>query len=107
MDESCWCGDELGIASVGVPAGVAGFGAQVLLPAHTESAVPAGVSKPRDTDAVPDADALADTRPQGDHLAHHFVPRGDVAPVHGQIAFGDVQVRAADPTGANGDQQLT
>ena len=61
--ERRWDGGEFGVSAVGVPAGVARFGAEVLLAADAEFAVPTGVPQPRDADAVTDRELVARVGP--------------------------------------------
>ena len=104
--ESGWDGGEFGVAAVGVPAGVAGLGTEILLPAHTELALPAGMPQPRDTDTIADLELAAGARALRDDLANDLVSGRDGGPVHRQVAFGDVQVGAAHAAGVHGDKQL-
>src|SRR6476660_171000 len=56
MGESRRDSSEFGVSAVGVPTGVAGFGAEVLMSADAELALPAGVPQPRDADTVTDCE---------------------------------------------------
>ncbi len=98
-------GGVLRVAAVGVPAGVAGGGAEVLVAAPAEAAGAVGGAEPGDAHPVTDGVAVH-VRPGGGDHADHLVPRGDVRPVHGQVALGDVQVGAADPAGADVHQEF-
>src|SRR5215217_4382542 len=97
VSECRWHSGEFGIATVGVPAGVAGFRAKILLPADAEFAMPASVPQPRDADAIADRELLARVRAHCCHFSDHLVARDYVRPVHREITLGDVQIRAAHP----------
>jgi hypothetical protein len=107
MRESRWNGGKFGIAAVGVPSGVPGLRAEVLLAAHAELAVPARVPQPCDAYAITDGEVLTGVRPGRHHLGDDLVAGDHVGPVHGQIAFGDMQIRPADAACAHRDQDLT
>ena len=62
--------------------------------------------QPCDSHDVTDVDVAAGPRSNGYYLAHHFVAGSHVWKVHRQVAFGDVQVRAAHSAGPNGDEHL-
>ena len=104
--ESGWDRGEFGVAAVGVPAGVARLRAEILLAAHTELALPAGMAQPGDADTIADLEIAAGVRAHRDDLANDFVSGHDGGPVHRQVAFGDVQVGAAHAAGVHGDKEL-
>ena len=60
--ECGWNSGELGVAAVGVPAGVPRFCAEILLPADAEFAVPTG-GQPRDADTITYREVVAGVRP--------------------------------------------
>ncbi len=97
---------EFGVAAVGVPSGVAGIRAQVLVAASAVRAHPAGVPQPGDADPVADAELVAGVGADLDDLADHFVSGRHPLPVHGQVALGDVQVGAAYSARPHRDQKL-
>jgi hypothetical protein len=55
------------------------------------------VPQPGDADPLPHAETV-DAVAERDHLAHDLVARRHAGAVHGQVALGHVQIRAADGT---------
>src|SRR6202041_3939822 len=98
VGESRRDGSEFGVAAVGVPTGVAGFRAQVLVAASTVLADSAGVPQPGDPHPVTDAELVAGFGADLDNFPDHLVSGRDMLPVHRKVALGDVQVGAAHPT---------
>src|SRR5207249_9810834 len=98
---------EFGVSAVGAPAGVAGLGATILLPADAELALPAGVPQPGDADAVTDRELVAGIRADLGDFADHLVARDHVRPMYRQVPLGDVQIGAAHTAGVHGDQEFT
>ena len=107
MCESSWDGCEFGVTTVSIPTGVAGFGAQILLAALTELALPAGMPQPRDPYSITSGELIACVWSRRDHLADHLVTRDHPGPVHGKVPFGHVKVCAAHPTRMHGDKELS
>src|ERR1700752_875130 len=107
MRESRWDSGEFGVAAVGVPAGVAGFGAEIVLPADAEFAAPTRVPEPCDADAVTDRELVTGVRAKPGNLSDHLVARDHARPVHGQVALGDVEIGAAHAARVHGDEELT
>ncbi|BBY37073.1 hypothetical protein MMAN_12070 [Mycobacterium mantenii] len=64
------------------------------------------MAQPGDAYPVTDPKLAAGLRPHFDDLADHLMPRSDVVAVNWQIAFGDVQVGAADAARSHGYQQF-
>src|SRR5881227_3273944 len=104
VGEGCWDGGEFGVATVGVPAGVAGLWAEVLSTAEAELAVPAGVSQPRDADTVADGELVAALGAEPGDLADHLVSWDHSRSVHRKVALGDVQIGAAHPARVHRDE---
>src|ERR1700684_4500671 len=102
--ESCRDRSEFGVAAVGVPTCVAGVRTQVLIAAPTVLAYPAGVPQPCDPDPVADAELVTGVGADLDNLRDHLVSGCHLLPVHRKIPLGDVQVSAAHPARAHGDQ---
>jgi len=88
----------LGVAAVGVPAGEAGIGAEVLGSPAAPPAPAAGAAQPGDTGPLPEGEAAGTLPPGVDH-ADDLVAGNDPGPAGGQIPFGQVQVGAAHAAG--------
>ncbi len=106
MGESCRDGGEFSVAAVGVPAGVAGFRAQVFVAAPTVLTHPAGVPQPGDPDPVADAELVAGIGANFDNLPDDLVSGRHMLPVYREVPLGDVQVGTAHAARAHGNQQL-
>src|ERR1700694_386866 len=100
-------GGEFGVATVGVPAGVARLRTQILFPPDTELAASAGVPKPCDTDPVTDLEIAIGIRTRCDDLADGLVSRRHPRLVDRQVTLCDVQIGAAHTAGVHGDKKLT
>src|SRR6202048_5197255 len=107
MGERGWDSGEFGVAAVGVPAGVAGLGAEILLPADAEFAVPTGVPQPRDADAIADRELVAGVLAHRGDLPDYLVARDHPRQVHRQVALGDVQIGAGNAPRVDGDPRVT
>src|SRR5260370_18973411 len=83
--ERRWDSGEFGVTAVGVPAGVSGFGAEILLPADAELAVPTGVPQPRDADAIADRELVAGVLAHRGDLPDHLVARITPARCTGRV----------------------
>src|SRR5262245_29615789 len=105
--ERRWDSGEFGVAAVGVPAGVTGFGAEVLLSADAELAMPTRVPQPRDADSVTDCELITVVRADCGDFTDHLVARNHPLPVHRQVALGDMQIGPAYAAGMHGDQEFT
>src|SRR3979490_1571999 len=105
--ERRWASGEFGVPAVGVPAGVAGFGAEILLPTDAEFAVPTGVPQPRDADAIADRELVAGVLAHRGDLPDHLVAGEHPRHVHRQVALGDVQIGAAHAARVHGDKEFT
>src|SRR6185437_12009593 len=95
----------LGVAAVEIPAGVDRCRAEVLPSGAAEPARAVGAGQPGHADPVADREP-GGTRPDRLDLADHLVAGGDVRPLRLEVAFGQVQVRAADAAAEHPDQQL-
>jgi hypothetical protein len=102
----------LGEAAVDVVPGESRGVAEVLAPAATVRAVPAGPREPGDSHPVADgrprrrASAVPGMWALGDDRAHDLVSEDERELGLGQLAVDDVQVGAADPAGLDCEQQL-
>src|ERR1700722_17010555 len=104
--ESCRYRGEFGVATVGVPTCVAGVRTQVLIAAPTVLAYPAGVPQPCDPDPVADVELVTRIGADLDNLRDDLVSGCHLLPVHGKVAFGDVQIGAAHSARPHRDQEL-
>src|ERR1700682_2387242 len=102
MREIGWNGGEFGVATVGVPAGVARLRTQILMPPDTELAASAGVPKPCDTDPITDREIRIGIRTRCDDLADDLVSGCHPRLVDRQVALGDVEIGAAHTAGVHG-----
>src|SRR5206468_2554461 len=82
-------------------------GAEILLPADAELALPAGVPQPGDADAVTDRELVAGIRADLGDFPDDLVARDHVRPMCRQVPLGDVQIGAAHTAGVHGDQEFT
>ena len=100
-----------GVATIVVPAGVAGRPAQVLASGTAVATAAAGAAQPGHPDPV--AELEAGRRPGGrrfavrHHPADHLVPGGDVRTALRQVTLADVQAGAADSAGGDLHQHFT
>ena len=98
-------GHPLGVATVAVPAGEAGLGAEVLASGPTGRAVAAGAREPSHAGSL--ADRPAGHRPaDGLHPSHGLVARHDRQRMRREVALHDLEVRPADATSGHAEQQL-
>jgi hypothetical protein len=104
MRESRWDRGELGVSTIGIPAGVPGPRAQVLVASAAVLARPAGVSEPGDTYPIAHLEPVTGSRSQLDDLAYHLMSGNYSLAVYGKITLGDMQVGAANPAGQYGNQ---
>ena len=100
-------GHVLGVAAVGVPAGVQAGRAQVLGVAAAERAGVIGPAEPGGARAIAGPEACRVAVAHGRDLAHDLVAGGDAGAVRRQVALGHVQVGAADAAGQDPEQQLS
>src|SRR6185312_6726722 len=73
----------VGVAAVGVPAGVLRVWAQVLRPSGAVPAPPAGAAQPGDANPLPDLERTAAALARSDDLTDHLVAGDHAGPVHG------------------------
>ncbi len=95
----------LGVAAVGVPAGVAGRRAQVLRAAPAVAASAVGLPQPGDAEAVTDGGPV-DVVTERVDVADDLVPGDGAGPAWRQVAFGEMQVGAADTAGRDPQPNL-
>ena len=88
--------DPVGIAAVPVPAGEGGGQAQVFLPRRQnrqDPQVPPSQATPTRSPRPEPGGAAAELH----HFAHHFMARNDPGPAGREVAFGQMEIRAAHP----------
>ena len=65
------------------------------------------MAEPGNPDSVADRDdVVVDSGPSGDDLADDLVAGSDVWAVHREVTLDDVEIRAAHPAGAYGDEDF-
>src|SRR5262249_50882924 len=97
MGVSRWDGGEFGVTTVRVPAGVTRLGTTVLAPPPAVRAHPAGMTQPGDADPIAHREVIAGFGTHFDDLTDHLMAGSHPSTMHGQIAFGDVQIGPAHP----------
>ena len=98
--------DELGVTAIGIPAGSAEIGAQVLLARPAGRAGPAGRKNPGHAGPVAGFKAPG-SRPILDHPPHHLVTQHHRQARRGQAPFNFIQLGMAHPAGQHLQQHLT
>ena len=96
---------ELRVSAVAIPSRETGVGTKILGVAQAVLAAPAGLAQPRDPDPLPDPEART-RRPRFFDHADDLMARNDPLMLRRQVALGDVQIGAANPAGANPDENL-
>jgi len=97
--------DLLGVATVHIPAGEQGAGAEIPLPPQAVVADATGPVEPGEAHRLPHLEAYL-LAPELRYRADNLVPRHKREPVRRQVALDDVQVRAADGAGVHFDHQF-
>ncbi|MDQ0210248.1 hypothetical protein J2S92_000920 [Arthrobacter bambusae] len=94
-----------GISAVPVPSGEDRGEAEVLVATQAKGAASAGSPEPCDSYPVTAPEPHTPFAGFADY-SHRFVARYDVRPPRGKVAFGQMQIRAADTTGSDTDEEF-
>lgn len=104
--EVCINREVLGEATIAMPASECGRFAEILQPGGAEFTGPAGGAQPGDAGTVAGSPAT-DATAKSYHTAHGLVTGNERQPSRTNIALRELQVGAADATGADLEQEFT